>query len=61
MHGTFYEQELQKVIVSENKEFKIEKIVDRKKVGRKHMVLVKWLGWPDPFNSWVSEKVIVDV
>ncbi len=20
------------------------------------MVLVKWLGWPEKFNSWVSEK-----
>ena len=59
--GTFYEAELQSVIVDKNKVFKIEKVLARKKTGRKKLVLVKWLGWPQKFNSWLSEKDIVDV
>jgi len=60
VQGTFYEKELQKVIVDKKKEFKIERIIDRKREGSKNMLFVKWMGWPDAFNSWVSEKVIVD-
>lgn len=59
LKGTFYDPELQQVIIDKNKVFKIEKILDRKKSGRKSQVLVKWLGWPEKFNSWVSDKDIV--
>ena len=45
--GTFYEQELQK---SRQEVFRIEKVIRKK--GDK--VLVKWLGYPDSFNSWVD-------
>ena len=61
LKGTFYEEELQPVIIDKKKEFKIEKILARKKIRRKNMVLVKWLGWPEKFNSWIPEKDIVDV
>jgi hypothetical protein len=47
--GTFYEQELQ---LTEQKIFRIEKIIRKK--GDKS--LVKWLGYPDSFNSWVDNK-----
>lgn len=59
--GTFYEPELQLVIIDKHKTFKIEKTLLRKKFGRKNMVLVKWLGWPEKFNSWIPEKDIVNV
>lgn len=60
LKGTFYEPELQKVIIGKNKMFKIEKIMDRKISRGKKQVFVKWLGWPEKFNSWVSEKDITD-
>lgn len=60
LKGTFYEPEIQRVIVDKNKTFKIESILARKKVGRKKMALVKWLGWPVSFNSWIPEKDIID-
>ena len=60
VHGTFYEKELQKVIVSKNKVYKIEKIIDRKREGSKNLLYVKWLGWPEAFNSWIAEKTLVD-
>lgn len=50
--GTFYEQELQKT----NQEiYRIEKVIKRK--GTKS--LVKWLGYPDSFNSWVDNKKLL--
>ena len=59
--GTFYEPELQQVIINKNKMFKIERIISRKTIARKKMALVKWLGWPEKFNSWIAEKDIVAV
>lgn len=59
--GTFYEQELQQVLIDKNKIFKIEKILKRKEAGPKSTVFVKWLGWPENFNSWIPEKDIIDL
>lgn len=59
--GTFYEPELQRVLVDKNKTFKIEKILDRRGSGQKSKVFVKWLGWPDKFNAWISAKNVVDL
>jgi len=50
--GSFYEQELQKAT---EELFRIEKII--KKKGNKS--LVKWLGYPDTFNSWVDNSDLV--
>ena len=49
IQGSFYEQELQK---STQEIFRIEKII--KKRGKKS--LVKWLGYPESFNSWVDNE-----
>ena len=49
--GSFYEPELQK---TSQDTFRIEKIL--RKRGNK--VLVKWLGYPDSFNSWIDSKDI---
>ena len=51
LEGTFYEQDLQKVNVTNNNLFRIEKIVKRK--GNK--VLVNWKGWPNKYNSWIEK------
>ena len=50
--GSFYEQELQK---SQQVVFRIEKVIRRK--GDKS--LVKWVGYPKEFNSWVENKDLV--
>lgn len=57
--GSFYAEELQKV--QEPEEYKIEKIIDKKKIGRRNMVLVKWLGYSDEFNQWIPESDIRDL
>lgn len=55
LQGSFYEQELQK-IVKKDDEFLIEAILETRKRGKRKQYLVKWLGWPSSFNSWVNES-----
>ena len=50
--GSFYEPELQKTT---QHTFRIEKVI--KKKGNK--AFVKWLGYPDSFNSWVNARDII--
>ena len=49
IHGTFYEQELQKTTQDI---FRIEKVI--RKRGEK--ALVNWLVYPESFNSWVDSE-----
>ena len=52
--GKFYEEELQK---TDLKDFSvIEKIIRKKKVNGKYEYLVKWDGYPEKFNSWITEE-----
>ena len=50
--GRFYSEELQKVKYIYNKKFMIEKVIRvyKKRNGQK-VALVKWLGYPNKFNS----------
>ena len=52
LEGTFYAEELQKVIKKDDV-YKIEKILKKRKKGRRVQYLVKWLGYPESFNSWI--------
>ena len=55
IEGSFYEQELQK---AKQQTFRIEKVLRRE--NKKKMALVKWSGYPDKFNSWISFKDLVN-
>lgn len=56
--GTFYEQELQ--LVDKPDTFRVaETLRERRRRGVKEY-LVRWLGYPSSFNSWVSERDITD-
>lgn len=50
--GSFYQQELQKVTITDDTLFRIEKII--KYQGNK--ALVKWYGWPKKFNSYIPRS-----
>ena len=52
IQGSFYEQELQK---TSQGTFRIENVIKRQ--GDK--CLVKWMGYPKSFNSWIDTKTIV--
>jgi len=54
IEGSFYRKELQKIIVKDNEEYEVEKIV--KKEGKN--VFVKWRGWPKKYNTWMPLKDI---
>ena len=55
--GTFYARELNKISVSRDKTFKIEKILEEK--GGK--VLVKYIGWPMKFAEWIPKTRVQKV
>jgi transposase InsO family protein len=52
--GKFYEQEIQKVVKTDDV-YEIEKVLKTRKRGGKIEYLVKWKGYPDKFNSWVTD------
>ena len=54
LKGSFYAAELQKVSKLDEV-YKIDSILKRKK----DKVFVKWKGYPDKFNSWVSTKDLI--
>lgn len=54
IQGTFYEQELQN---TGQDIYRIEKVI--RKLGSKS--LVKWLGYPESFNSWVNNKNLISL
>ena len=59
LSGTFYKEELQKVVLPDT--FLIERVVEERKRRGSREYLVKWVGYPDSFNSWVNEKDMIDV
>ena len=52
IQGSFYEQGLQK---TSKGTFRIEKVLKRQ--GEK--CLVKWMGYPKSFNSWIDTKAMI--
>ena len=54
--GTFYENELQKVL--QPTLHQIEKVLRKKFVDGKQHYLVRWLGYPPSFDSWISSTDI---
>ena len=59
--GSFYDQQLQKVTVSEGDAFKIEKVLKRRKRRGKSEVYVKWLHWPPKFNAWIDVSSVTQL
>ena len=52
--GYFYEVELQHVTKDASSAFRIEKVLKRRKRQGHEELYVKWMGWPNKFNSWVQ-------
>ena len=57
LDGTFYEPELQKIIKNDDV-YRVEKVLRKRKRRGVTEYFVKWKGYSDKFNSWVSEKNI---
>ena len=58
LDGTFYEPELQKVVVPKGKTYRVESVLRWR--NKRREVLVKWSGYPTSFNSWVDAKTLVN-
>jgi hypothetical protein len=61
IEGTFYEPELQKIDVDENKVFKIEKIVKKRTINKQKQALVRWEGWSKQYDTWLPESELKDI
>ena len=61
IEGTFYESEIQRVVVDENELYNIEQVIKSRKRGGKTEVLVKWQGWGKEYNSWVDKNEVEDI
>ena len=54
LRGTFYKEELQKV--SEKAVYRIANILKKRRVKGEQQYLIRWLGYPSSFDSWVPAK-----
>jgi transposase InsO family protein len=52
--GTFYAHELQKVIISADTVYKIDKVLATRGSGVSRQLFVKWKGYPEKFNTWIA-------
>jgi len=57
VQGVFYETELQNINVKSDDIYVIEKILKTRKRNNKLDYYVKWRGYPDKFNSYVSDLI----
>ena len=60
LSGTFYNEKLQKVI-KEDDVYEVEKVLKTCGKGKNKEVLVKWLGYPAKFNSWIPASEVKDI
>ena len=56
IEGIFYEAELQKVYADENTVYNIEEVCGTRTNKGVKETLVKWMGWPEKFDSWIPTK-----
>ncbi len=60
LDGTFYKEELQKVI-KEDDVYEVEEIVKKKGKGKNEQYFVKWAGYPSKFNSWIPTSQLKNI
>ena len=58
LEGTFYDSELQKINKNDDT-YQIERIVKTRTRRKERQYLIKWVGYPESFNSWVRERDMI--
>ncbi|MCG8078618.1 MAG: DDE-type integrase/transposase/recombinase [Candidatus Thiodiazotropha taylori] len=58
--GTFYEPEMQAVLVDDTTEYYIQAILKKRVRKKRKEVLVRWLHWPKRYDSWIPEEDVKD-
>jgi transposase InsO family protein len=62
IEGSFYDKELQRIVKNDVDDvYKIEKILSSRRKNGVKEVLVKFLGWPSKFNTWLKEADLVTI
>lgn len=61
IEGTFYEYELQKVRLTKDYMYKVEKILKKRTVGGEKQLLIRFKGYPSKFDTWLPETQVVDI
>lgn len=56
--GKFYAEELQNVTETADTLYDIERVIKTRRRAGATEHLVKWVGYPDKFNSWVSDIIV---
>ena len=59
--GSFYTEELKRVIGDPKDKFRIEQVIDEKTKNKKKFVLVKFRAYPESCNEWVLKSSIRNV
>jgi hypothetical protein len=54
IEGVFYEKEVQKVIINENTNYLVDKILRTRFQNGIREAFVKWRGYANKFNSWIA-------
>ena len=57
--GTFYEKELQ-LSIKDNKIYEFDSILKKRKRRGRVEFLVSWSGYPEKYNSWITEKDLIN-
>ena len=57
--GTFYEKELQ-LSIKDNEIYEIDSILKKRKRRGRAEFLVSWLGYPEKYNFWITEKDLIN-
>jgi len=55
IRGEFYEKELQKVYITDNPLFKIDRVIKRRTRNKRTEYFVKFKSWPKKYNAWVED------
>ena len=52
--GVWYPEEIQPITANE---YRIERVIKRRRgANGKEELFVKWLGWPEKFDSWIPKS-----
>ena len=57
--GTFYEKKLQ-LSIKDNEIYEIDSILKKRKRRGRVEFLVSWSGYPEKYNSWITEKDLIN-
>lgn len=59
--GSFYENEITKVLKDDNREFKIDEVLKTKGKGKNKQHFVSWMGYGPKFNSWIKANDVKSI